>query len=266
MRRAPAAALLALLTVSCGARSMKLPAAVGTPAPDAIQALADATTACRAISTTAAEAAITGSIGGQRVRARLALGLAAPASARLEAFAVGQRIFTLVSAGGDATLLLEQEQRRLDRAPTEAVVEALTGLPLGTSELKSTLTGCADAPESAEGRQPGPDWRVVTAGTRTYYLQRAGSSAPWRLVAVVHRDPRVEWRAEYRMFVDGLPHDVRLRAAEQHRVDLRLEMSQVELNEPLGPAVFQVTIPQAFAPMTLEELRRSAPFGAGRSE
>jgi hypothetical protein len=266
MRRAPAAALLALLSISCGARSMKLPAAPGTPAPDALQALADATSLCRQNATIAAEAAITGSIGGRRVRARLALGLAAPASARLEAFAVGQRIFTLVSVGGDATLLLEQEQRRLDRAPTEAVVGALTGLPLGTSELKSTLTGCADAPESAEGWQPGPDWRVVTAGSHTYYVQRAGSSAPWRLVAVVHRDSGLEWRAEYRMVVDGLPRDVRLRAAEQDRVDLRLELSQVDVNGPMGPEVFQVAIPQGFVPMTLEELRRSAPFGAGASE
>jgi hypothetical protein len=68
------------------------------------------------------------------------------------------------------------------------------------------------------------------------------------------------------MFVDGLPRDVRLRAADRDRVDLRLELSQVDVNEPMSPEVFQVAIPQGFAPMTVEELRRSAPFGAGAPE
>jgi hypothetical protein len=263
MTRAPFAALLvALVTASCGPPLLKLPAAPGTPAGDAGQALAAATATCRDVSSLAAEAAVTGSIGRQRVRARLAVGLAAPASARLEAFAVGQRLFTLAAVGDLATLLLEQDQRVLEHASAEAVMEALTGLPLGTIDLRLTLTGCADVPASAEGRQVGPEWRIVAHGAASYYLQRRGAAAPWQIVAVVHRGSTFEWRAEYGAFMNGLPSEIRLRDATGNRVDLRLQLSQVDRNPRLGPEAFQVTIPRAAERMTIDDLRRAAPFGA----
>jgi hypothetical protein len=43
--------LLALCSASCGAPLMKLPSGPGTPASDGRDALADATSACRAVTT-----------------------------------------------------------------------------------------------------------------------------------------------------------------------------------------------------------------------
>jgi hypothetical protein len=145
-------------------------------------------------------------------------------------------------------------------------MEVLTGLPLATSDLRMTLTGCADAPASVEGRQAGPDWRLVTLGAVSYYLQRKGGAAPWQLVATVHRGASFEWRAEYGAFVNGLPADIRLRDTKRERVDLRLQLSQVDLNQTLGPEVFQINVPRTAERMTLDELRRAGPFGAGPSK
>src|SRR5262245_58257444 len=129
MTRAPVAALLALLTTSCGTPLMKLPAAPGVAASDAAQALASATEACRSVSTISALARVRGSIAGRKTRVELAFGLASPASARLEVSVFSQRVFTLVSTGTQTTLVLDQEQRVLRQAPPAAVLEALTGIP-----------------------------------------------------------------------------------------------------------------------------------------
>src|SRR5712691_8444522 len=104
----------ALLCASCAARLMKLPAGPGRPASDARDAVSDATSTCRAVSTITAEIAAAGSVGGQRFRARLSAGLASPASARLEAAApFGAPMFILVANGNDATLLLPHDGRVL---------------------------------------------------------------------------------------------------------------------------------------------------------
>ena len=77
------AALLAAaaLAASCGAPLMKLPAGPGTPAPDVREAVAEATAACRSVSTITTEIAVNGSVAGHRLRGHLLAGLAAPASA-----------------------------------------------------------------------------------------------------------------------------------------------------------------------------------------
>ena len=103
--RRAAAVLTALLSTACGGPFMKLPSAPGTPAPDAADALSQATLACRMVSSITAEVGVTGSIKGQRLRARLIAGLAAPASARLEAFVFSQQVFIFAARGNDATLL-----------------------------------------------------------------------------------------------------------------------------------------------------------------
>jgi hypothetical protein len=86
----------------------------------------------------------------------------------------------------------------------------------------------------------------------------------WRLVASVR--PPLEVR--YADFVSGRPTTVRLRrasAAADTAVDLTLRLSQVDLNIPLGAEVFQVEIPEDATPLTLDELRRAGPLGAGVS-
>jgi hypothetical protein len=261
-----AAVLAALLSTACGAPLMKLPSGPGAPAPDAADALTQATLACRAVSSIAAEVGVTGSIRGQRLRARLIVGLAGPASARLEAFAFSQQVFIFASRGNDATLLSPRDGRALQHGQPGEVLEAVTGLPLDASGLRLTLTGCAAPGAGAVSRrQIGADWRVVSDQMGDLYLRRDSRAAPWRLVAAVHREAgRPEWRAEYRDFENGLPHTLRLASADTRRFNLRLALSQVDINVPLDPAAFEVKIPAGTRPITIAELRDSGPLSDAR--
>jgi hypothetical protein len=262
-----AVVLAALMASSCGAPLMKLPAGPGASAPDTTTALTEATGPCRAVSSISAEVAVSGSVGGRSLRARLLVGLAAPESARLEAFAYGQQIFVFVARGTDATVLLTREGRVLEHGRPDAVLEAVTGVPLGASDLRGALLGCAVSPDSDRGRRLGVDWRVLPDGRGELYLHRDPPAAPWRLVAAVHRDPgHPEWRAEYGRFEGNLPRAIRFVSSEPGRFDLRLTLAQVDLNPRLDAPVFEVKVPASADPITIEELGRSGPLaGANRS-
>jgi hypothetical protein len=193
----------------------------------------------------------------------LNLGLQAPDSTRLEAIGPFARpLFTLAASGNSATLLLHDDNRILQDGQPASVLEALTGVALDAANLRNALTGCTSSdPPVEEARQLGDDWRSLQIGSTAVYLRRDPRTAPWRLVAAVHRPTdRPEWRAEYREFVDGLPHRVRLVSSEADRFDLRLALSGIELNAPLPPAAFEVRIPPTARPMTLDELRRAGPL------
>ena len=253
--------VLALLCPSCGAPLMKLPAGPGAPAADAADAIADATAACRAVSTLSAEIAVSGSVGGRRLRGRLLVGLAPPASARIEAVApAGAPVFILVASGQDATVLLPRDDRVLEHGPAAPVLEAVAGVPLDPADLKAALTGCAQAPDSAHGRSLGNDWRVVPDGPTELYLHRNRKIGRWEVAAALHRavdGGPGDWRAEYRDVQEGLPRAIRFAGGQ--RFDLSLTLSQVSLNEPLGPEVFRVQIPRSAEPITLDELRHARP-------
>jgi hypothetical protein len=240
---------------------MKLPVTPGAPASDAATALAAATEACRAISTMTVEAAVRGSVAGQRTRATLFAGLASPASVRLEAIAFGQRVFTFVGTGREATLLLEQDGRVLPRAPAGEVLEALTGIPLEPADLKAAMTGCGEVAGAVTGERLDTNWRRITRGTTVYYLRRPHEASPWQLVAVQRRDGDLAWRIEYRNIVGGLPREVRFASDDRKRFDLQLRMSEIEINPSLAPDAFEVNIRPVLQPITLEELRRGGPFG-----
>jgi hypothetical protein len=253
----------ALIAASCGAPLMKLPAGPGAPASDARAALAEATRTCGAVSSITAAVGVSGSVGGRRLRGRLDLGLAPPASARIEAVApFGQPVFIFVARGGEATLLLTRENRVLERGRPEAVLEAITGVPLGPADLRTALIGCTSGADMSQGRLLGDDWRVLPEGPDLIYLRRETRTAPWRLVAAVHRQPgRPEWRAEYLDFKDGLPQTIRFASSERDWFNLRLELSQIELNTTLPAQAFDVNIPANADPITLDELRRAGPLG-----
>jgi hypothetical protein len=102
--RAGSLLVLALLCASCGTPMMKLPSGPDAPAPDAADALTQATAACRAIRTLTAEVAAGGKAAGSRFRGRLSVGVAAPASARIEAVApFGPPVFIFTATDDDAT-------------------------------------------------------------------------------------------------------------------------------------------------------------------
>ena len=265
MRRpiAGPAALAALLsTAACAPALMKLPAASATPAPDAAAALAEATKACAGVNTISAELAARGSVGGNGLRGRLLIGLAKPASARIEAVApFGAPIFIFTARDGDATLLLPRDNQVLQHGRPEDVLAAIAGVPLTPSALLAALTGCATASTTAAAHTAGADWRVIVEGPTTVYLRRDRSQAPWHVVAATHDDPGAgAWRAEYANEQNGLPRSVRLVSADGKRFDLRLDLSQVETNTTLGPDVFRVQVPPDAAPLTLPELQRAGPM------
>lgn len=257
--------LLGMVAASCGAPLMKLPSGPGAPAPDADQVLADATKSCRGIRTFSAEVGVTGNVNGERLRARLLVGAAAPASARIEAVApFGAPGFIFTAVENDGTLLLPRDNRFLEHEHPDQVLAALAGVPLTAEELRITLTGCW--PANAGGRlteRHGTDWRTLDVEPdHVLYVHRDGASAPWRLVAVLrnieHSGRR--WLAEYRDFQNDLPRSVHIVSADQKShgtYDLTLVVSQVETNIPLDAGVFRVQIPDSASPITLDELRHA---------
>jgi hypothetical protein len=256
-------------SLSCGAASlMTLPAGPGAPASDGAAAIAQATSACRAISTITLEMSVSGSVSGHRVRGQLVAGLAAPASARLEAAAsFGQPLFVFVAANGDASVLLPRDKRVLEHGAPSDVLDAVAGVPLDAKTLRHLITGCTEASSGAGARSVGDNWRVVTEGADDIYIRRDFASAPWRLVATVHRSTALTasrsagWRAEYSMFENNLPGMVRLVSVPAGRFDLQLALSQIELNVALGAEAFRVDMPKGVSPISLDELRQSGPLG-----
>jgi hypothetical protein len=242
---------------------MKLPAGPGTPAPDAAEALAQATATCSGIRTLTAEVAASGKVSGQRFRARLSVGVAAPASARIEAVApFGPPIFILAADNDDTTVLLPRDDRVLQHGRSVDVLDAVAGVPVGASDLHAVLTGCAPAVSQPEGRALGTDWRrVLDASGGVLYLRRTGATQPWQLVTVIGS----RWRAEFRDYLNGLPRSMRITDARPSDAgpgalfDLTLTLSQVETNVPLGAEVFRIDVPPTARPITLDELRRARP-------
>jgi len=266
--RVSAMVLAALCCASCGVPLLKLPPGPGVPAADAGDILSQATAACGSIRTLTAEVAVSGSAGRRRVSGRLLVGVAVPASARLEAVApFGPPMFIFVAGGDDATLLLPRDDRVLEHGPPDAVLEAVTGAPLGAADLRALLTGCALPAAEADGRRVGEDWRVVGRSTGDeIFLRRV--DRVWRLVAATRRRGSRVWREEYRDHVNGLPRALRLVSLDASggagtTFDLRLALSQVEANVTLDEAVFRVQIPGAARAITLDELRQSGPLAAG---
>ena len=239
---------------------MKLPAGPGTPASDGAAVIAQALSACRTISTITLEMSVHGSVGGHRLRGRLSAGLAKPASARLEAAApFGQPIFIFVATGDDASLLLPRDRRVFEHGRPADVLDAVAGVPLDAARLRSVVTGCATGADPA-ARSLGENWRVAMDGGDDLFFKRDTASAPWRLVATIHGQ-QPAWRAEYSLFENNLPRAVRLVSEPAGRFDLQLDLSQIELNVPLGAEAFRLQQKTPADPITLDELRQSGPLG-----
>jgi hypothetical protein len=259
-RAAVIPALVSLLAAACSPPLLKLPPGPRLPATDGPAAIDEATAACRAVSTITLEMSVRGSVGGQRLRGRLSAGLAKPASARLEAVAsFGQPAFFFVATDANATLFVPRDQR-VARGRPDALLEAVAGVPLDASALRAVVTGCASMPSVAGVQAIGVDWRVTGDGNDEVYLRRDRQTAAWHLVTTLRRGAD-GWRADYSNFDRGLPRTIRLVSTPAGRFDLQLELSQVELNTPLGPDAFQLQVPASAEVISVDELRRSGPLG-----
>jgi hypothetical protein len=258
--------LAALVVSSCARPGLKLPSGAGEPASDGREVLAQATTACGAIQTFTAEVGLSGKIQGHRLRARLLVGTAAPSSARVEAAApIGAPIFIFAARAGEATLLMPRDNRVLEHARPDEVLEAIAGVPLSAEDLRFTLTACWPADPSVAGaRRFGESWRVVDVQPKDVVtLYRARATDPWRLVAAERHDTQGgRWQATYRDFQNDLPRSVRIAGAGSTAAsayDLQLSLSQIETNVPLDDEAFRVKIPADATPISLDELRRARP-------
>lgn len=261
VRSLVAAAALAGIAACTPPRPM-LPSGNGTPFAEAPAAYEEAVRACRDARTVLAELGLSGRAGDTRLRGRINAGIAAPASIRLEGVApvLGRPIFVLAGRDDTATLLLSRENRVVEDAPPEAIVEALTGVALTPAELLAAVAGCGlGAASPANGRAFGAEWAAVDAGGGVTYLRRV--NARWQVGGASRDGVSIV----YGEFENGLPSAIHIRTGTV--ADITLRVSQLEINSPIADEAFEVAVPDDALPLTLEELRRSGPLGereAGR--
>ena len=245
---APAIALLVL--AACAAKAPARPAGAPAPDPAALTAHQAATRHCRPLRTATAAIGLSGRAGGERIRARLAAGFAAPASLRIEALApFGAPALLLASDGAATTLVFPRDKQVLRGASVAELLDAITGLALGADELRDVLFGCL-ALDASGGLSFGDGWQAVEHdGTRVYL--RAG--------AVVAADYR-GWLVVYAAGTGGA-RTVRVRRTlEAGAIDLTATLTQVEMNVDLPASAFVLDVAPDAAAITLEQLRASSPL------
>jgi hypothetical protein len=253
-RLAAVAAVASL--AACTPPRPTLPSGGGTPSAAAAAAYEEAVRDCRNARTVLAELGLSGRAGDTRLRGRINAGIAAPASIRLEGVApvFGRPIFILAGRDARATLLLSRENRVVDDAPPEAIVEALTGVALAPAELLAAVAGCGlGAAAPSNGRAFGDDWLAVDAGDGVTYLRRV--DAGWRVGGASRGGVTIV----YGEYASGFPSAIHVRTGTV--ADITLRVSQLEINAAIDDGAFEVDVPPDAMPLTLEELRRSGPLG-----
>jgi hypothetical protein len=265
VRRGDAAAAVLLATIACSGcapHAVTLPSGSGEPFPDYQQALGEATSACRGVRTLTAELALSGRAGGQKLRGRVTAGLAGPASIRLEGVApFGPPVFILAADARASTLLLPRDHRVLVGERPGAILFALVGLQLGPADLLAILSGCVVAdPQAQSGRAFPGGWARIGLGADTEVFLQRGDRQAWAIRSAIRPPLRIDYEGQPGSTV------VRITALDQEKgtTDLRIALSQVETNVPLGPEVFTVKTPADATPISLAELRQAGPMGEKR--
>jgi outer membrane lipoprotein-sorting protein len=258
------AIVLGVAIAACGPRTLQLPQGSGQPFAEYQQAFAEASASCRQVRTLTAEASVSGTVGRGKVRGRVIAGFERPGRMRLEGVApIGAPVFILAADGGRATLLMPRAREVVVEQPPEAVLEALVGVSLNPDVLEAVLSGCVspDA-EPTGGSRYSEGWaRVELSGGSTAFLRQVDGR--WRILAGTRPLVAIEYELGG---ADGMPRAVRLRAAADGGpgANLRLSLSQVELNAPIAARAFSVDVPSGTVPITLADLKQAGPLGEGR--
>ena len=281
--RAAVLGVLTLFTTSCAGRAAFVaPRGPGIPAPDASAIWSTLAASCRSTTSYRSEFALTGQIGGRRIRglasARLFTALDASGNIGLEASVSGQLLFRLGGAADKAVLLL-RDQNRVATARPEEILEALIGVPVSPARLLAIVSGCVTTAEPVEraARHDGlleiltADGTVYLASAGSAWQTRAGRFGPTRLrtgpstplgTGSAAPPEAADVLVDYGTFVSGLPRDIRIAStsAGKAAVSLNLRVQAVQTNGDLDPALFRVTIPEGATPISLEELRQVGPL------
>jgi hypothetical protein len=252
---------LLVLLAGCAVRSDRFPAGPGTPFPDFANVHLALAQRCAGVSTLTAELALSGRVGGDRIRGRVIAGFATPDAMRLEGVApFGGPAFIMVSRGGLSTLLLPRENAAIQGAPPGDVLGTLAGVALSPADLLAVLTGCVvPSPVAEAGSQYGRDRvRLGLVGGAQLLLRRAGSA--WRIVAAA----RPGWDLDYSEWPGTFPGAVRLRSTHAggtgRAIDLMVRPAQISANVALGPEVFSINVPVSARLLTLDDLRDAGPL------
>jgi outer membrane lipoprotein-sorting protein len=249
---------LCLSAAACAARGISFPTDPGQPFTDYAAVHSQLSQACSGVRTLTAELSLSGRAGSQRLRGRVVSGFERPSSMRLEGVApFGPPAFILVSRGEIATLLLPRDNRVLRGARADQILGALTGVALAPADLQAIVSGCVEpAPRATGGRVHVNGWASIDlSGGAILYLQMQNGG--WQLRGA----RRGDWDIEYSVTRGSLPQSVRLRSRlPGTTVDLTAAIAQLETNTDLEAAAFEVTVPVAADPITLEELREAGPL------
>jgi len=243
---------------ACAPKPVTLPSGTGVPYPGFNEPLAAATASCRDVRSITAELGLSGRVGRVKLRGRALVGAAVPDGIRLEALApFGPPVFVLAAQAGRATLLLPRDDRVLRDTPPDQIVEALTGVRIDPASLRSALTGCGIALKSpVAARGYGQAWVAVEgASGETLFLELIDSA--WRVRGA--RTP--VFTITYDELGPVRPIRLTIRGAGEVAAEVRLRLSQVEINTELGPEAFDVQVPADAEPLTLEELREAGAMG-----
>jgi outer membrane lipoprotein-sorting protein len=250
---------------ACAAKPPVLPSGPGTPYQDFARAYDEATASCRGVKTITVSMGLSGRAGSTKLRGRIDAGFAEPARARLEGIPpFGKPVFILVADAARGTLVLTREDRVLAGAPPDQIVEALAGVAIGPDALRTIVAGCGfpDGAPTAGSllHASGNDWVVLTFPSSAGYLIR--QKGAWRLAAAARGPLTVHYATDDR----GRLASIRMTAvsAGQQTADILLTLSDVATNSTLDPRTFEVEVPPAAVPLTLDELRRAGPLGGSR--
>jgi outer membrane lipoprotein-sorting protein len=267
-RSAASAALaivLGLAAAGCAPKRFAAPADPGVPVAAFADAWRQVAAPCLGVRTLTAELALSGRAGGTRLRGRVQAGFEAPGRIRLEGVApFGQPVFILAGDGARATLLLPRDERVVQAADAAEILEALAGVRLGADTLRAVVAGCAMTSPPTGATQHGDVIRLAFDDGAVYVRMRGAqrrivaAEAPPFLVEYLDTAASGAWPRRVRISrgstsLDPLPGD--------ERVDLTIDISQVETNMPLPPEAFTIDVPPGAMPMTLAQLRAAGPLG-----
>jgi hypothetical protein len=248
----------ALAAGACAVRGFVPPAGTTVAFPGAASAWEEATARCRGAQLFVAAIRINGWVGSRSNGIPSAtMGTAVTRTNDIYLDIVpsfGGTYLQLAGRDGEATFLLLRD-RRFAQEPAREILEALTGLRWTPLDLLDVMSGCVAPLEvSVRGERTGPFVHIPLSPTAEVWLRQVDEQ--WRVVAG-RRDGRL---IEYRQFEGVWPSDVRVTASEPAPLDLRFQLSQLQVNTDLPSSMFDLAVPSGFVSLTLEELRSIGPL------